>query len=1173
MNAGPARMSCSPDCLLLRGRRRRMFPGKRVLVPVASFLRRICRIVLRRSAAMAPSGEAEVAQKPTRRRDTLLAIQEKAQAKWDADATFEEDAPDASNAEQEKFLATFPYPYSNGFLHLGHAFTVSKAEFAVSYKRLTGVRCLFPFGFHTTGMPIQACANKLKNEIEMYGNPPQFPPPEEEDPAGDSPDPAAASDPATGKKGKSKGKVASKASVLKYQWQILRESGVPEDILANFADPLAWLDYFPEYGVKHLKRMGLKADWRRSFITTDVNPYYDSFIRWQFNTLRSLKKIKFGKRYAVFSTVDNQGCADHDRSAGEGVMPQEYTLIKMKLMQMPDVPKAAAVFEGRDVFLPAATLRAETMYGQTNCWVLPSGTYNAYEVASGDIFITSEHSAANMAYQGIFPELGVVKPLLSLTGQDLIGLPVWSPKATYEVIHVLPLLTVSMMKGTGIVTSVPSDAPDDYRGLMDLKEKKGLRAKFGVKDEWVMPFEPVPIIETPGFGNLAAVDACTRYKIKSQNDKESLAKAKEEVYKSGFYSGTMLVGSMQGEPVQNAKPRIREELLASKEAMAYSEPESKVVDRNGSVCVVALCDQWYLEYGEEKWRAQAEKCLGSMELYASETRKSFTSVLDWLKEWACSRSFGLGTRLPWDTEWLIESLSDSTIYMAYYTVAHLLQGGTDNLNGKATGPSGITPDQMTDAAWDYVMLGKKAPEGDLLVDTALLDKLRKEFLYWYPVDLRVSGKDLIGNHLTFFIYNHVAIFGEEHWPRSIRSNGHVTLDAEKMSKSTGNFVTLDEAISSYSADGVRFALADAGDTVEDANFSKKTADDAILKLTTLVEFVEEGINVVDTMRKDELTSFHDLVFDSKISDRVQSTKAAYDVFLFREALKVCFFEFVHDFGRYRESVGADKTAHSFANMHVNLFLRYVECQTIMLAPICPHTAEHIWGMFAPVATGIDGVLRPESIMQASWPSPKTPDASLLAADHYLSELLSRIRVALLKPAAKKKKGKTDPGLDKVRDTVTIFLCKEAPEWQTIALDILKGRFDQEAWNAAKAANPDNQSAWWKYPADMPKAVTAALPKDMPKKTKGKVMPYVAMVRKDVESGGGAAALDKTLPFDEATILNDNLGFMLEMLKPLKVTAVTVGGSTDLPEGTAEALPGMPGFLCTTLAAEGDCMRD
>lgn len=46
-----------------------------------------------------------------------------------------------------------------------------------------------------------------------------------------------------------------------------------------------------------------------------------------------------------------------------------------------------------------------------------------------------------------------------------------------------------MKKGTGVVTSVPSDSPDDYAAFTDLKKKPKLREKFGVKDEWVMPFE------------------------------------------------------------------------------------------------------------------------------------------------------------------------------------------------------------------------------------------------------------------------------------------------------------------------------------------------------------------------------------------------------------------------------------------------------------------------------------------------------------------------------------------------------------------------------------------------------------------------------------------------------------------------------------------------------------
>ena len=47
----------------------------------------------------------------------------------------------------------------------------------------------------------------------------------------------------------------------------------------------------------------------------------------------------------------------------------------------------------------------------------------------------------------------------------------------------------------------------------------------------------------------------------------------------------------------------------------------------------------------------------------------------------------LGTKIPWDEKYLVESLSDSTIYMAFYTVAHLLQGG--QFDGRKVGPAGI----------------------------------------------------------------------------------------------------------------------------------------------------------------------------------------------------------------------------------------------------------------------------------------------------------------------------------------------------------------------------------------------------------------------------------------------------------------------------------------------------
>ena len=64
--------------------------------------------------------------------------------------------------------------------------------------------------------------------------------------------------------------------------------------------------------------------------------------------------------------------------------------------------------------------------------------------------------------------------------------------------------------------------------------------------------------------------------------------------------------------------------------------------------------------------------------HTNQTNKAINETVDWLREWGCSRSYGLGTKLPWDTQYLIESLSDSTIYMAYYTVAQYLQGNNNN---------------------------------------------------------------------------------------------------------------------------------------------------------------------------------------------------------------------------------------------------------------------------------------------------------------------------------------------------------------------------------------------------------------------------------------------------------------------------------------------------------------
>merc|ERR1719347_1623041 len=75
----------------------------------------------------------------------------------------------------------------------------------------------------------------------------------------------------------------------------------------------------------------------------------------------------------------------------------------------------------------------------------------------------------------------------------------------------------------------------------------------------VLPYDPVPIINIPGYGDLAAVTVVDQLKIQSQNDREKLAEAKEMVYLKGFYDGVMLVGEYKGATVQEAKPKIKDE--------------------------------------------------------------------------------------------------------------------------------------------------------------------------------------------------------------------------------------------------------------------------------------------------------------------------------------------------------------------------------------------------------------------------------------------------------------------------------------------------------------------------------------------------------------------------------------------------------------------------------------
>jgi leucyl-tRNA synthetase len=187
--------------------------------------------------------------------------------------------------------------------------------------------------------------------------------------------------------------------------------------------------------------------------------------------------------------------------------------------------------------------------------------------------------------------------------------------------------------------------------------------------------------------------------------------------------------------------------------------------------------------------------------------------------------------------------------MAYYTVAPFLHA---DIYGKQLGTGKIRWEQMTDGVWDYVFALSKDVKSDIPKET--LNAMRREFTYWYPVEVRVSGKDLINNHLIFFLYIHQAIWGEvapQYLPRGIRMNGHLMLNGEKMSKSTGNFLTLMEGVEKFGADATRIAMADAGDGAEDSNFDESVANSVIKRLYELRKWLEEVIGDAHILKDGE----------------------------------------------------------------------------------------------------------------------------------------------------------------------------------------------------------------------------------------------------------------------------------------------------------------------------------
>lgn len=941
-------------------------------------------------------------EKSFARRDKLISNEREAQKLWD-DLKINQSEPKPG---KKKFMVTFPFPYMNGLMHLGHAFSLTKAEFFIRFKRMRGFNVLFPFGFHCTGMPICAAAKRLNEELEHQGIAKLKQVIEENN------------------------KLPSDKRPPMTQFEIMYRQNIPEEEIPRFVDPIYWVKYFPEKAHQDLRSFGLNVDWRRSFVTTEENPFFDAFVKWHFLKLKAFNFMKFGQRPSIYSIKDKQMCADHDRAEGEGVEPKEYTLIKMKLL---DFPPALEALKDRNVFMVAGTLRPETMYGQTNCYVLPDGVYGAYEAKGDQVWICSEHSARNMAYQDLLKTPETIEKIMDVKGSDLIGLAVKSPLATFERIHVIPMLSIKMNMGTGVVTSVPSDSPDDFMTLREFQKKPALREKFNLKDEAIMSFEPIPIIEIPGYSTMSAEKACEEFKVASMNDAAKLAQAKDKVYLLGFNDGIMLVGPYKGQKVKDVKVLVRDDLIKSGDAAIYYEPESEVISRSRDVCVVAYIDQWYLPYGDEPYKTIVKDHINSSHFntFNGNIKEAFNAAVDWFKAWGCSRSFGLGTKFPWDEKYLIESLSDSTIYMAYYTIAHFLHS---DLEGKEKGTLDVSVQDLKECDFDYVFLNREYDPSSRIPEDKL--KIMKDsFRYWYPLDLRVSGKDLIRNHLTMSLYNHAVVWNKEGTsmlPKAFFCNGWVLVDGKKMSKSLGNFYTIKDLCTQFGADASRIALANAGDSLNDANVALKEIDEAILKLSALEMWIKDKLGALDTYRlnADQGTpaEYHDRIFENELNKVIVDSCKHYESMVLREVVKQVFFT-LHDLREeYFLNCGA-------LGMRRELVIRYISVQLALLYPIAPHFTEITWNKTFIPSLGKDKEHFPEYLSHYEIPEVDPQIIDLKLADEYsfYNKVARNMRTSFDRLTSGKKK-KMEPASVK---TVNIIYNDKFEDWQIKMLEYFR----------------------------------------------------------------------------------------------------------------------------------------
>jgi len=719
--------------------------------------------------------------------------------------------------------------------------------------------------------------------------------------------------------------------------------GVAESKLPEFKDPHRFATYFARESDfsyrKGMEWLGYSIDWRREFTTVD--PHYKKFVTWQYNKLWNAGLIVKGKHPVKWCPGCGNPVTDHDLLEGEGTEIVEFTLLKYKL---------------GGIVLPAATLRPETIFGVTNLWLNPRAKYVCVTV-NGEKWVVSEQAVEKLRLQGY--SVGTPAP--------------WNPDfnaevevpLTHRMVPILPAEFVDPNNATGVVGSVPSHAPYDYIALLEL-QRKGYGPAMGLK--------PTSLIEVEGYGESPAVDVVKRMNIDSQIDGR-LENATLEVYRAEFAKGRMKnwIPEYCGMPVSKAREEVKNDMIRRGEASTMYEFSSKPVTcRCGTEVVVKVVeDQWFLNYADPAWKEEARRWLEKMHLVPPESRAQFEHTVEWLREWPCTRRISMGTPAPWDPSWIIESLSDSTIYMAYYTISHILKT--------------IEPERLNDEVFDYVFYGRSNPEeisSRTGIEKEKLEEMKKQFSYWYPLDYRMSANELIPNHLTFHIFHHVKLFPNK-CPKGIVSFGMAILEGQKMSSSKGNIIAINQAVREYGADAIRLYLLLVSEPWQDMDWKSNEVIATRKNLERFCSMVEEIL----AMPGEGVPRFSqpERWMMSRIQQHIEGVTTALENFETRKAVQKAFFSMMQDLRWYMKRTLDSEARTYVCKKAVNVWLR-------LLSPFIPHVCEELWAK-----SGGQGF-----VSLAPWPRPERGmvDKGAEAAESYLIRIMEDVE--RIKKAVKKK---------------------------------------------------------------------------------------------------------------------------------------------------------------------------